>query len=216
MATITEERTDSSTSQKLRVVLASGDEITCSLQGDRETARRELDAAIVSLGSERFLRVGDDTIVRSDDVRLIQLRSEHEQHEGGFLQDLKTKFTGGDGMTTTDQGNTQTVYRSGESHGQQGNQGNQGSGWSNQPWIGYGRRPWSETKPFFMTSEFLTLILGVAGVLIAVWQAENFESPRAWMYVSIIAAAYIVSRGIAKAGTRDPNPDRNRGGGYGG
>ncbi len=208
METVARPRTGSSTRQQLRIVLMSGDVIACSLEGDQEAARRELDSAIVSLGSERFLRIGDDTIVRSDDVRLIQVRPEGSGDEGSFLQDLKSKITGGDQMTTMEDGqSTQTHYR----QGGEGQQGRQQGGWADQPWIGYGRRPWSETKPFFMTSEFLAFVLGVVGVLIAVWQAENFESPRAWLYVSIITSAYIVSRGLAKAATRDPNPDRSHG-----
>jgi hypothetical protein len=214
MATAAGPQTGLSTRQRLRVVLTSGDTITSSIEGDEETARRELDAVIASLGTERFVRIGDDTIVRSDEVRMIQLRHEGEGDDGGFLQDLKTKITGGERMTTyDDRQTTQTVYRT-DDEGRQGGGWGQGQGGGQQPWIGYGRRSWAETKPFFLTSEFLAFVAGVAAILIAVWQADNFEAPRAWLYVTIVAAAYIVSRGIAKAGTRDPNP--NRGGGHGG
>ena len=48
-------------------------------------------------------------------------------------------------------------------------------------------------------------------MLIAAGIADNFDADRAWLYTSIITAAYIISRGIAKAGTRDPNPDRRPG-----
>jgi hypothetical protein len=210
MATIVRPGADSATRQRLRVVLTSGDTIMSSIDGDEESARRELDAVIASLGTERFVRIGDDTIVRSDEVRMIQLGPDGD--DGGFLQDLKTKITGGDQMTTyDDRQTTQTVYRTdGE-----GRQGGGGSFGGQQPWIGYGRRTWAETKPFFLTSEFLAFLLAVAAILIAVWQADNFEAPRAWLYVTIVAAAYIVSRGIAKAGTRDPNPNRGGQGGYG-
>ncbi|MDQ3778748.1 MAG: hypothetical protein M3310_07820, partial [Actinomycetota bacterium] len=197
--------------QRVRLVLTSGETVVSSLDGDEESARRELDAVIASLGTARFVRIGDDTIVRSDEVRLIQIREEDSDDEGGFLEDLKSKITGGEPMSTTydpDQQTTQTAYRtSGESQGRQ-------QSWADQPWLGYGRRPWSETKPFFMTSEFLAFVLGAVGVLLAAVIADNFDAPRAWLYVSIIVAAYIVSRGLAKAGTRDPNPDRSRG--YGG
>jgi hypothetical protein len=33
---------------------------------------------------------------------------------------------------------------------------------------------------------------------------DAFPAVRAWLYVSIIGAAYMVSRGLAKAGSRDP------------
>lgn len=220
MATAAGPQTGESTRQRLRVVLTSGDTIVSSIEGDEETARRELDSVIASLGTERFVRIGDDTIVRSDEVRMIQLRHEGEGDDGGFLQDLKTKITGGDRMTTyDDRQTTQTTYR-GEDEGRGSGSGSGGGGWGQgggqQPWLGYGQRTWAETKPFFMTSEFLAFVLGVAGVLIAAAMADNFEAPRAWLYASIIAAAYIVSRGIAKAGTRDPNPNRGGHGGFGG
>ncbi len=216
MATVAGPQTGPSTRQTLRVVLTSGDKIVSSIQGDSEAARRELDAVIASLGTERFVRIGDDTIVRADEVRLIQLQPEGSE-EGGLLQDLKSRITGGDQMTNyeTEQGGstTQTMHRGDSQGGQQAQQSGQGWG---QPWMGYGQRPWAETKPFFMTSEFLAFVIGAAAILIAAAVADNFDAPRAWLYASIIAAAYIVSRGIAKAGTGDPNPDRNRGRGYGG
>ena len=96
-----------------------------------------------------------------------------------------------------------------------GRSSNRGSTWRDR-WSAPPRTQYTtETKPFFLTSEFLAFLLAVAAILIAVWQAENFEAPRAWLYVTIVAAAYIVSRGIAKAGTRDPNPNRGGQGGYG-
>lgn len=215
MATVGGPTTGPSTRQRLRVVLTSGDTISSSIEGDEESARRELDAVIAGLGRERFVRIGDDTIVRSDEVRMIQLRQEGDD-DSGFLQDLKTKITGGERMSTyDDRQGAQTVYRTGDEGRQGAGGGGGGLGGGQQPWIGYGRRTWAETKPFFLTSEFLAFVLGVAAILIAVWQADNFEAPRAWLYVTIVAAAYIVSRGIAKAGTRDPNPNRGGNGGYG-
>ena len=82
----------------------------------------------------------------------------------------------------------------------------EGGGAFDAPIFGYGRRPWSETKPFFLTSEFLILLVVSAAIAIAMAVADNFDSPRGWLLITIIAAAYIVSRGLAKAGTRDPNP----------
>ncbi len=81
-------------------------------------------------------------------------------------------------------------------------------GFAPQEWVGYGRRPWAETKPFFLTSEFLALVLTVAGVLIASAVVDDLDAGRAWTLVAGLAAAYMLSRGLAKSGTRDPNPDR--------
>jgi hypothetical protein len=64
-----------------------------------------------------------------------------------------------------------------------------------------------ETKEFFKTSEFLVWALTALGILIAAavvteGNGHDFPANNAWLYVAIVSAAYIVSRGIAKAGTR--------------
>jgi hypothetical protein len=33
---------------------------------------------------------------------------------------------------------------------------------------------------------------------------DAFPAARAWLYVAIVAVGYMVSRGLAKAGSRDP------------
>jgi hypothetical protein len=62
------------------------------------------------------------------------------------------------------------------------------------------RRRWVETKNAFKTTELLTLALAVAGILVAAYVADNFDANRAWTLVAGVAAAYMLSRGIAKAG----------------
>jgi hypothetical protein len=63
-----------------------------------------------------------------------------------------------------------------------------------------------ETKEFYKTSEFLVWGLVTAFLLIAAavvtGDNDNFVAEEAWRYVTIVSAAYIVSRGISKAGTR--------------
>ena len=59
-----------------------------------------------------------------------------------------------------------------------------------------------ETKPFYMTSEFLTLVAAAAGVLIATAVVDELDAPRAWLYVTILASAYMIARGLAKSGSR--------------
>src|SRR4051795_3193631 len=87
-----------------------------------------------------------------------------------------------------------------------------------------------ETKEFFKTSEFFVWALTVVGILIAALsvsegQGHDFTAAQAWLYVTITSFAYIISRGISKAGTRrgygDAPFDRDgggapfqRGGGY--
>jgi len=78
----------------------------------------------------------------------------------------------------------------------------QGGGWSgsHQP-----RR--KREKPFFLTSEFLTMVAVVAAIAIAAAVADNFEAPRAWTLITVAAAAYVVSRGLSKIGRGDGHVD---------
>jgi hypothetical protein len=69
----------------------------------------------------------------------------------------------------------------------------------------------TETKHAFKTTEFWGMIAVIAGILIASWiidaddgRGDAFPAIRAWLYVAIVASAYIVSRGLAKAGSREP------------
>jgi len=71
-----------------------------------------------------------------------------------------------------------------------------------------GRR--SETKWAPLTTEFWAMLGIIVATLIAAAVADNFDAPRAWTIVGFIAAAYIVSRGLAKVATdhRDPEDDQ--------
>jgi hypothetical protein len=70
----------------------------------------------------------------------------------------------------------------------------------------------TETKHAFKTTEFWAMVGIVVGILIASWIVEDgdggagdaFPAVRAWLYVAIVASAYIVSRGLAKAGSHEP------------
>ena len=65
-----------------------------------------------------------------------------------------------------------------------------------------------ETKPSFKTTELLTMLGIVAAILIAAASADNFDAPRAWTLVAVGASAYMVSRGLAKSGSRHVDTDR--------
>jgi hypothetical protein len=65
-----------------------------------------------------------------------------------------------------------------------------------------------ETKPSFKTTEFLTMLGVVVAILIAAASAENFDAPRAWTLVAVVASAYMISRGLAKSGSRHIDTDR--------
>jgi hypothetical protein len=69
----------------------------------------------------------------------------------------------------------------------------------------------TETKQAFKTTEFWAMAAIVAGILIASWVVDGeggggdaFPAVRAWLYVAIVGSAYIVSRGLAKAGSSEP------------
>lgn len=59
-----------------------------------------------------------------------------------------------------------------------------------------------ETKSSFKTTELLTMLGIVAAILIAAASADNFDAPRAWTLVAVVASAYMISRGLAKSGSR--------------
>ena len=62
-----------------------------------------------------------------------------------------------------------------------------------------GRR-FMETKPFFKTSEFLAFLLGVLALAICTAVFDNLNLERAMTLITALTAAYVLSRGIAKAG----------------
>ena len=66
-----------------------------------------------------------------------------------------------------------------------------------------------ETKEFFKTSELAFTIIGSLMLMVAASVHEIFDAEQMWPLVTLLFAAYIVSRGIAKAGVR--HHDRERG-----
>jgi hypothetical protein len=72
----------------------------------------------------------------------------------------------------------------------------------------------TETKAAFKTTELIAYIVAVAGVLIAAMvidesNAGGFGARQAWLYVTILTVGYMISRGLAKSGSRDPYTDDN-------
>jgi hypothetical protein len=65
-----------------------------------------------------------------------------------------------------------------------------------------------ETKEFFRTSEFAVWMVVAIGILVAAALTAHFGAGRAWTLVTVLSAAYIVSRGISKAGTSRGREDR--------
>ena len=62
----------------------------------------------------------------------------------------------------------------------------------------------TETKNFSKTSEFFVWLDTVIAVLAAVLLVEEFGPDRGWTLVTILSSAYMISRGLAKSGSREP------------
>jgi len=71
------------------------------------------------------------------------------------------------------------------------------------------RRLSTETKAAFKTTEFFAFNAVLIAVLIAAavideTDAGGFGARQAWLYATILTVGYMVSRGLAKSGSRDP------------
>jgi hypothetical protein len=69
------------------------------------------------------------------------------------------------------------------------------------------RRLASETKQAFKTTEFWAMLGAIVAILIAGAVDEGLGARNAWLYVAIVAAAYMISRGLAKSGSSEPRTD---------
>jgi hypothetical protein len=74
------------------------------------------------------------------------------------------------------------------------------------------RRVSTETKASVKTSELVAYVAAVLGVLIAsaIVDATDFGAQEAWFYVTLLTIGYMISRGLAKSGSRDFYTDDNR------
>lgn len=62
----------------------------------------------------------------------------------------------------------------------------------------------TETRPSIRTSEFLVLMVASLAIIIAAYLDDAFNVEHGWTLFAVVATGYIVSRGIAKAGSREP------------
>ena len=68
------------------------------------------------------------------------------------------------------------------------------------------RRISTETKSSYKTTELIAYVVAVVGVLVAsamADEASDFGPQEAWFYVSLLTIGYMISRGLAKSGSRD-------------
>jgi hypothetical protein len=76
------------------------------------------------------------------------------------------------------------------------------------------RRLSTETKASFKTTEFFAFIAVLAGILVAAAMVDEangggFGAKQAWLYATILTVGYMISRGLAKSGSRQPYDEDN-------
>jgi hypothetical protein len=74
------------------------------------------------------------------------------------------------------------------------------------------RRKTTETKAAFKTTEFMAFVAMLIGVFIAGLVVESSDTAglgakQVWLYATILTVGYMISRGLAKMGSRDPYDD---------
>ena len=81
------------------------------------------------------------------------------------------------------------------------------------------RRPATEAKQAFKTTEFWAMVGVVVAILVSAAAinggdtggTDEFIARQAWLYVAIVAGAYLISRGLAKSGSSEPyTEDRDK------
>jgi hypothetical protein len=79
------------------------------------------------------------------------------------------------------------------------------------------RRSSTETKHSSKTSEFYAYIAVLAGILIAGLLTsagdghdDRMQASQVWLYATLLTLGYMLSRGLAKSGSRDPYTDDDR------
>jgi hypothetical protein len=82
---------------------------------------------------------------------------------------------------------------------------------------GFARRLSTETKNAFKTTEFWVYIGLLIALLIAGTvddsEGTEFGANDVWLYATLLTIGYLISRGLAKSGSRDPywdTPDSGR------
>ena len=67
------------------------------------------------------------------------------------------------------------------------------------------RRISTETKSSYKTTELIAYVAVLIGILVAsaMTDSSDFGAQEAWFYVTLLTIGYLVSRGLAKSGSRD-------------
>ena len=158
----------------LVVTLRSGEQVHARLGVDEQAARTRLEQVQRDLAGERFVRIGEGLVLRAEEIQAVALTPEHDLDRGW-----------------------QHGAHEGESYG------------AGDPYRSGGRLAVAERFErtmlarvgYLPTSELAATVLGIAGVLVASLLTDALDAGGAWLVVGVILAAYVVSRGISKAGT---------------
>jgi hypothetical protein len=67
----------------------------------------------------------------------------------------------------------------------------------------------TETRKSFRTTEFFAFVVFSALALLAAYTQDGFDIDQAWTLVAVVTSFYMLSRGIAKAGSREPRYDND-------
>jgi hypothetical protein len=81
---------------------------------------------------------------------------------------------------------------------------------------GVARRLSTETKAAYKTTEFIAYVVVFAGILLASFlvktgqRLDYFRADKAWWYLTLLTIGYMIARGLAKSGSREPYDDDRR------
>ena len=128
------------------------------------------------LESSEFVQIGDDTVVRSSDVEYLQL----SDSEPGLIESVMSRVGGG-------------------SDGKDGHSSGRERQPAHQPRRFTGPRRLIETRPFFLTSEFMLAFAAWLALMLTTLATDSLDAPMMWLLTVAIAAGYMLSRGFAKA-----------------
>jgi hypothetical protein len=83
----------------------------------------------------------------------------------------------------------------------------------------FARRVSTETKASYKTTELIAYVVVFAGILLASFLVKTgqdgqrddyFRADKAWWYITLLTIGYMVARGLAKSGSREPYDDDRR------
>jgi hypothetical protein len=129
------------------------------------------------LESSEFVQIGDDTVVRSSDVEYLQL----SDSEPGLIESVKSRVSGGGSG-----GDGRDGHSSRREH-------------TTQPRRFSGPRRLIETRPFFLTSEFILAFAAWLALMLTTLATDSLDADVFTLLTVAIAAGYMLSRGFAKA-----------------